>query len=75
VSLFGFGRKRVEVLATSVFIFRQPGLEQTAETKSADHMQRTLAVRALVGFVGANGISKAEEIHLRKSQIVEAPEA
>jgi hypothetical protein len=65
-SLFSFGSERVEILAASVFIFGQPGLEQTPEAKSAAHMQRALTVRTFVRLVRGKRIGKAKEIHLGK---------
>jgi len=35
--LFDFGKERLETLAPGVFIFGQPGLEQTQKTKSVVH--------------------------------------
>jgi len=35
--LFDFGKERLETLAPRVFIFGQPGLEQTQKTKSVVH--------------------------------------
>lgn len=64
--LFDFEGLGIEILAPGVFVFRKAGLEQTPEAQPAAHMERALAVRALVGFVGGKGISKAKEIHFRK---------
>jgi hypothetical protein len=66
-SLFDFGKeRRLKILATSAFIFGQPRLQQTPEAKSAAHTQHAATVRALVRFMRAKRISKAEQIHLRK---------
>jgi hypothetical protein len=66
-SLFDFGKETgLEILAASAFIFGQPRLEQTPEAKSAGHTEHAATVRALVRFMRAKRISKAEETHLRK---------
>ena len=56
--LFDFGQDRLEILTPRVFIFGQPGLEQTPKTKSVVHAHRRLTPRALVQFtrhwLGAN---------------------
>src|SRR5439155_23169461 len=65
-ALFGFGKERLEILATSIFIFGQPRFQQTLEAKSAAHTQHAATVRALVRFMRAKRISEAEEVHLRK---------
>ncbi len=49
--LFDLGEEGVETLASWVFIFGQPSLEQTPETKSAAHTERVLTMRALVRLV------------------------
>ena len=46
--LFDFGQERLETLTPRVFIFGQPGLEQTQETKSVVHAHRRVTPRALV---------------------------
>ena len=61
-----FGKERLEILATSIFIFGQPRLQQTLEAKSAAHTQHAATVRALVTFMRAKRISEAEDVHLRK---------
>ena len=70
MSLFDLGEERVETLAARVFIFGQPGLEQTPEAKSAAHTQRVLTIRALVRFMhdGRMRISEAVEIHVREAK-------
>ena len=68
--LFDFGKERLETLAPRVFIFGQPGLEQTPEAKSAAHTQRVLTMRALVRLVHDRcmRISEAVEIHVREAK-------
>ena len=46
--LFHFGEECVETLASGVFSFGQPGLEQTQKTKSVVYTQRRVTPRALV---------------------------
>jgi hypothetical protein len=46
--LFEFGKERLETLTPGVFIFGQPGLEQTQKTKSVVHTQRRFTLQALV---------------------------
>ena len=72
---FDFGEERVETLAPRVFIFAQPGLEQTPEAKSA-HTQRGVTVRALVRLERdrPKRISEAVEIHLGEVKFVGARE-
>ena len=70
---FDFGQERVETLAPRVFIFGQPGLEQTPEAKSA-YTQRGVTVRALVRLERnrRKRISEAVEIHLGEVKFVGA---
>ncbi len=65
-SLLDFGKERLEILGTSIFILGQPRLQQTLEAKSAAHTQHAATMRALVRFMRAKRISEAEEVHLRK---------
>ena len=54
-ALFDFGEERLETLASGVFIFGQPGLEQTQKTKSVVHTQRRVTPRALVRLMRVAG--------------------
>ena len=67
---FDFGEERVKTLAPRVFIFGQPGLEQTPEAKSAAHTQRAFTMRALVRLTRDRRmrISEAAEIHVREAK-------
>ena len=69
MSLFDLGEECVETLTPRVFIFGQPGLEQTSEAKSAAHTQRVLTMRALVRLLRDRRmrISEAVEIHVREA--------
>ena len=69
MSLFDLGEECLETLAPRVFIFGQPGLEQTSEAKSAAHTQRVLTMRALVRLLRDRRmrISEAVEIHVREA--------
>jgi hypothetical protein len=73
VSLFDLGEECVETLAPRVFIFGQPGLEQTPEAKSAAHTQRAFTMRALVRLTRDRRmrISEAAEIHVREAKSYE----
>ena len=46
--LFDFGEEYVETLASGVFSFGQPDLEQTQKTKSVVYTQRRVTPRTLV---------------------------
>jgi hypothetical protein len=71
--LFDFGKERLETLTPGVFIFGQPGPEQTQKTKSVVHTQRRVTPRALVRFMRDRWeqISEAIEYHWAR-QIVGA---
>jgi len=64
--LFDFGEECVETLASGVFSFGQPGLEQTQKTKSVVYTQRRVTPRALVELMRDRcvQISDAIEYHL-----------
>ena len=70
MSSFHFGEERVQTLAPGVFIFGQPGLEQTSEATSVAHTHSGATVRALVRLARdrAKRISEAVEIHLREAK-------
>lgn len=74
VSSFHFEEQRIQTLAAGVFIFGQPGLEQTSEAKSVAHTHRGVTVQALVRLARARGerLSEAVETHLRETQIAGA---
>ena len=67
--LFDFGEECVETLASGVFIFGQPGLEQTHKTKSVIYTQRRVTPRALVRLMRDRWeqISEAIEYHWGKA--------
>jgi hypothetical protein len=68
------GENRVEILASAVFIFGQPGLEQTPDAKSVARMQRGVTVRTLVRLERnrRKRISEAVEIHLGEVKFARA---
>jgi hypothetical protein len=63
------GEDRLETPTPGVFIFGQPGLEQTQKTKSVVHTQRRVTPRALVRLMPNRWeqISEAVEIHFLPS--------
>lgn len=71
---FDFGEERVETLAPGIFIFGQPGLEQTPEAKPVAHTRRDVTVRTLVRLAGdrCERISEIVEIHLGEVKFVGA---
>ena len=63
--LFEFGKEGLETFTPGVFIFGEPGLEQTQKTKSVVHAHRRVTPRALVQFIRHRWeqISEAIEYH------------
>jgi hypothetical protein len=71
---FDFGEERIETLTPGVFIFGQPGLEQTAEAKSVAHMQHGVTVRAVVRLERHHGRRISEPIEIDLSQLIRSAE-
>jgi hypothetical protein len=71
---FDFGEERVEILASALFIFGQPGLEQTPDAKSVARMQRGVTVPTLVRSERnrRKQISEVVEIHLGEVKFARA---
>jgi hypothetical protein len=71
---FDFGEERVETLAAGVFIFGQPGLEQTPKAKSVAHMQHCVTVRAVVRLERHHGRRISEAIEIDLSELIRSAE-
>jgi hypothetical protein len=73
-AIIRFPKGALQTVAPGVFIFGQPGLEQTPEAKPVTHMQRAVTVRALIRLMRGKRTVKVEEIHSRKVKPRGAPE-
>jgi hypothetical protein len=71
---FDFREERVETVAPGVFIFGQPGLDQTPEAKSIAHMQYGVTVRAVVRLERHHGRRISEAIEIDLSQLIRSAE-
>jgi hypothetical protein len=71
---FDFREERVETVAPGVFIFGQPGLEQTPKAKSVAHMQHGVTVRAVVRLERHHGRRISEAIEIDLSELIRSAE-